>query len=344
MDRRSHDLELSAALRREIANQQGIVDLTLRDAALAWHLDALAADVRASGELLVTGMGASLHAGLIATGLLRRNGLRAWALPASELLHYGASNPVHPLLLVSQSGASAEVEKLLGRGHAGMYGLTLDSDSPLGRFGAAVVPGGPEKAYAATRSFTTTMAALLALASRLGVAAELEELAPSIEPALGEVSGLDEACRSLRRADAVFVTGRGPLHGLAEYVALLLTELARVPCAPLEAGQFRHGPREAAGERLGVVALAADDGTGALVRRFAAELAASGSPTVLLDAGGDGVAGAAGAVTLRVPAANEMMALLPLAVVAQRLGIALAEARGIRPGVPLRSHKVTREE
>lgn len=344
MDRRAQAIEWSAALRREIVGQQGTVDLTLRDATLAWHLDALAADVRASGELLVTGMGASLHAGLIATGLLRRQGLRAWALPASELLHYGEATALRPLLLVSQSGASVEIDGLLTHGRDGVYGLTLDPDSPLGRFGAAVVPGGPERAFAATRSFSTTLAALYALAGRLGVGVELEELAPSIEPALAALAPLEAARRQLQRADAVFVTGRGPLHGLAEYVALLLTELARLPCVPLEAGQFRHGPWEAAGERVGVVALAARGGTGELVRRLAAQLAAAGSPTVLLDAGGEGVAGAEGAVTVPLPAADEAMAVLPLAVAAQRLGVALAEARAIRPGVPLRSGKIVREE
>ncbi|MEJ2289094.1 MAG: SIS domain-containing protein [Deinococcales bacterium] len=343
MDRASQELEMGAALRREIGGQQELVARTLRDPSLAWQLDALAADVRASGELLVTGMGSSLHAGMIVTQLLRRNGVRAWALPASELLHYGEAVPVRPLLLVSQSGASVEIERLLARGREGVHALTLDPASPLGRFGAAVIPGGPERAYAATRSFTTTVAALYALASRLGVGVELEELAPSIEPALGELTQLDAARARLQRADAVFVTGRGPLHGLAEYVALVLMELTRVPCAALESAQFRHGPLEAAGERLAVLALTARGSTGGLVRRFASEVGGAGSPTVLLDAGGEPSDGG-GLVTVGLPGADEAGAVLPLAVVAQRLAVALAEARGIRPGVPLRSEKVTREE
>jgi len=343
MDRQARDLELSAALRREIAGQREAVAMTLRDGALAWQLDALAADVRASGELLVTGMGASLHAGLVLAELLRQKGLRAWALPASELLHYGDALAVRPLLLISQSGASVEIERILARGREGVHALTLDAASPLGRFGAAVIPGGPERAYAATRSFTTTLAALYALAGRMGVEVDVRSVADTLAPALAALDALDEARAALQGVDAVFVTGRGPLHGLAEYVALLLMELTRVPCAALESAQFRHGPREAAGARLGVVALAARGRPGDLVRRFAAELADAGSPTVVLDAGG-APAAEGGAVSVALPASDELEAVLPMAVVAQRLAVALAEARGVTPGVPLRSEKVTREE
>ncbi len=336
-------MELSAALRREIAGQQEAVAMTLRDGALAWQLDALAADVRASGELLVTGMGASLHAGMILAELLREKGLRAWALPTSELLHYGEALAVRPLLLISQSGASVEIERMLARDRDGVHALTLDAASPLGRFGAAIIPGGPERAYAATRSFTTTLAALYGLAGRLGVKVDVRGLSDTLAPALAPLEALDAARAALQGVDAVFVTGRGPLHGLAEYVALLLMELTRVPCAALEAAQFRHGPKEAAGRRLGVVALAAQGGPGELVRNFASELSEAGSPTVLLDAGG-APAKAAAVVSVALPASDELAAVLPMAVTAQRLAVALAEARGITPGVPLRSEKVTREE
>lgn len=336
-------MELSAALRREIAGQQEAVAMTLRDGALAWQLDALAADVRASGELLVTGMGASLHAGMILVGLLRETGLRAFALPTSELLHFGKALTVRPLLLISQSGASVEIERMAERGRDGVHALTLDAASPLGRFGAAVIPGGPERAYAATRSFTTTLATLYALAGRLGVQVDVRGLSDTLAPALAPLAALDAARAALQGVDAVFVTGRGPLHGLAEYVALLLMELTRVPCAALEAAQFRHGPKEAAGARLGVVALAAQGEPGDLVRRFVTELAEAGSPAVLLDAGG-APATADGVVSVALPASDGPAAVLPMAVAAQRLAVALAEARGIEPGVPLRSAKVTREE
>lgn len=332
-----------AELRREIAGQRESVARTLRDSALGWHLDALAADVRASGELLVTGMGASLHAGEVLAGLLRGLGVRAWALPASELLHYGEALQVRPLLVVSQSGRSVEVERLVRRKASGVHGLTLDAESPLGRVGAGVIPGGPERAFAATRSFTTTVAALYGLASRLGASVDLQALPSSIGPALGRLGGLEAARETLQRGRTMVVTGRGPLAGLARYVALLLTELARVPAAALESAQLRHGPVEAAGESLAVVALAASGGTGGLVRKLAAELASMGSPTVLLNASAE-VPGAVAVTSVVLPEADELAAVLPLAVAAQRLAVALAEARGIEPGVPSRARKVTREE
>lgn len=351
----AHEQGPGAELLREMLGQPAAVASVLEDAALERYLGRLADAVRASGELLVGGMGGSLHAGLVLTALLRGRGVRAWALPASELLHDAGGLAVWPRLLLSQSGASVEITRLLELWGGDTYGLTLDPDSALGQAGAGVVPGGPERAYAATRSFTTTVAALYRLAAELGADVPLEGLAPSLEAALGPLPGLEPARAKLERADTIFVTGRGVLHGLAEYVALLLMELTRLPCAALEAAQFRHGPIEAAGERLGVVALAAPGETGELVWRLAGELAAVGSPTVVLDAGGvgdragaragDGTGDRAGeTVTVALPAAGAAAAVLPLAVVAQRLAVMLAEARGIEPGVPLRSGKVTRVE
>ncbi len=341
-------------LKREIAGQAEAVAATLADSALERYLDRLAGAVRESGELVVTGMGASLNCGLVLAGLLRGHGIRAWALPSSELLHYGERLEAKPVLMLSQSGASAEIELLLARAreresgaqHARAEGLTLDPASPLGAAGAGVIPGGVERAFAATRSFTTTVAALYGLATRLGIAIDLDSLAGSVRPAL-EVPRVQDAAAHVASASTIFVTGRGPLHGLAEYVALMLMELTRVPCAALESAQLRHGPLEAAGKRLAVIALAAHGGSGGLVRKLANELAGDGSPVVLLDAGsesGEGSRPEASVLTIGLPKADEIAAVLPLAVVAQRLAVALAEKRGITPGVPLRSSKVTREE
>lgn len=351
---RSTEFDGVGELKREIAGQPDAVAATLADAALERYLDRLAGAVHESGELLVTGMGASLHCGLVLAEVLRERGIRAWALPASDLLHYGELLEVEPVLILSQSGASAEVERLLaraggrGRGERGtrVEGLTLDPASPLGAAGAGVIPGGVERAFAATRSFTTTVAALYGLATRLGVTIDLGALPGSLRPAL-EAPRVEEAAAHLAGASTIFVTGRGPLHGLAEYVALMLMELTRVPCAALESAQLRHGPLEAAGEQLAVIALAAHGGSGGLVRKLAQELVGDGSPVVLLDAGlepGEGGGSRTAPFTIGLPMANEVAAVLPLAVCAQRLAVALAEARGIRPGVPLRSSKVTREE
>jgi len=348
------DFDAVGELKREISGQPEAVATTFSDPTLERYLDRLASGVRETGELLVTGMGASLHCGLVLAEVLRGQGIRAWALPASDLLHYGERLEVKPVLILSQSGASAEVERLLTRagegrrGEQGAHvdGLTLDPGSPLGAAGAGVIPGGVERAFAATRSFTTTVAALYGLATRLGADIDLGALAGSLRPAL-EVRRVQEAAARVAGASTIFVTGRGPLHGLAEYVALMLMELTRVPCAALESAQLRHGPLEAAGEHLAVVALAARGGSGGLVRKLAQELAGDGSPVVLLDAGlepEEDVAVSAPVFTIGLPMADEVAAVLPLAVCAQRLAVALAEGRGIRPGVPLRSSKVTREE
>lgn len=341
-------MDATRELWREIRGQPDAVRHVLDDPDLRSGLAALAAEVRAGGELLLSGMGASLHAAEAVASLLRAQGVRAWTLPTSELLHYGASLPVAPLLLISQSGASAEIVRLLERRPDGVHGLTLDPGSPLAARGGLVMPGGPERAFAATRSFTSTIAALAMLAGELGVAVDLAGMPGALQRALDQEGRVAPLVEAYQGTTALFFTGRGPLHGLANYAALLLMEMCRLPAAGLESAQLRHGPLEVGGPDLAVTAFAADGATRDLTLRLARDVAATGAGSVVLDAsrrddagdGGDG----AGVLRWPLEALPEADAVAPLAAVSQLAAYRLAQARGIAPGVPLRSSKVTREE
>lgn len=345
-------MDATRELWREILGQPDAVQRVLDDPDLRSGLDALAAEVRASGELLLSGMGASLHAAEAVASLLRRQGIRAWTLPTSELLHYGASLPVAPLLLISQSGASAEIVRLLERRPAGVHGLTLDPDGPLAAHGGLVMPGGPERAFAATRSFTSTVAALAMLAYGLGVAVDLDGMPATLRRALDQEERVAPLVEAYHEPSALFFTGRGPLHGLANYAALLVMELCRLPAAGIEAAQLRHGPLEVGRADLVVTAFTAEGPTRDLIDRLAHDVAATGARSVLLDASrrdaSDVTSGDthADAPVLRWPLEPlpEADAIAPLAIPCQLAAYRVAQARGIAPGVPLRSSKVTRDE
>lgn len=341
-------MDATRELWREIRGQPDAVRRVLDDPDLGAGLAGLAAEVGAGGELLLSGMGASLHAAEAAASLLRAQGVRAWTLPTSELLHYGADLPEAPLLLISQSGASAEIVRLLEGRPGGVHGLTLDPGAPLAARGGLVMPGGPERAFAATRSFTSTVAALAMLAREVGAPVDLAGMPDALQRALDEEDRVAPLVEAYQGSTALFFTGRGPLHGLANYAALLIMEMCRLPAAGLEAAQLRHGPLEVGRPELAVTAFAADGPTRDLILRLARDVAATGARSVLLDASrGDAADGGEGeANVLRWPleALPEADAVAPLAVVVQLAAYRLARARGIAPGVPLRSSKVTREE
>lgn len=159
----------------EIASQPEAISRTLEAAergheGLGTYLDRLADAVRGNREILVSGMGTSLHAGEIFASLMRSAGHKAWALPASELAGHGEHLLVHPTLLLSQSGASPEIAGVLERGGGATCGSTLESDGPLGCHIAGVISGGVDRAVAATRSSMTKLAVRRSPAERLAVA------------------------------------------------------------------------------------------------------------------------------------------------------------------------------
>lgn len=341
-------MDLSKELWREIQDQPITTQRVLDDPALQQQIEELARKVESSGELLISGMGASLHAGESVASLLRLQGYKAWTLPTSELVHYAPQLGVTPVLLISQSGESAEILHFLEQKPEVAFGLTLNSDSPLAAQRCLVLPGGPERAFAATRSFTSTVAALLMLAQQLGASVDLAGIPHALERALEREKQFDLMLDTLRGNQTLFFTGRGPLHGLANYVALMFMELCRIPSFGMEAAQLRHGPLEVGQQGVAVTAFKAVGGTGTLITKLVRDFAETGSHSILVDASEpptEALDETYGSVLhVRVEAAPEADAILPLSIPSQLVAYKLAQARKITPGVPLRSSKVTREE
>lgn len=335
----------------EIMGQPEACLAVTRDPGVNRMLGELAAEVSEHGRLLITGMGASCHVGEILASTLRQAGYQAWSVPTSELLHYGLSSVRSPLLILSQSGASAEIVNLLEqtRSHVPTRGLCLDADSPLAAAGACMLPGGLEKPFAATRSFSTTLTALLDLAHRLHAVdrAPLDAI-EAMRPILaGGLELIRPVSRHLGTSHTLVASGRGPLVGLAKATALLLMEVSRLPVLGLEAAQLRHGPIEMLGEGTGVILFNAAGDTAPLVERLRNDVVDTGSPVAVFDASGDagGQEDSGRIRSIRSPSAlPEALATLPLIVMSQLLAYDLAVARNIEPGTPLRSRKVTREE
>lgn len=301
---------------------------------------AVAASIRRTGRLLLLGMGASHGLNRAVEPLYRAHGADAVALPLSEQLDQPLSTIGRTAIVTSQSGESAEVVRWLTLAHPGaeVFGLTMDAGSTLGRSLPSLIgAGGVETAFAATRSTFVGVALHAAVLAALGTdpAAFLRVVRAPEDPDIAEAAKALKGVRSI-------VTSARRLQGLAEVLALGLTELSRVPCFALECGQFRHGPMEMLGPEVGAVFLRAADATGDLVRGLAEAVAATGAPTLVLDASGRPPA--TGAVTVDAGRQDGIAALAAILPISQRLMIGFAAARVADAGVPVRSQKITRTE
>ncbi len=173
----------------------------------------------------------------------------------SLTVYYGAELDMSgcTALALSQSGRTPDVVQYLQharRRGAFTVALTNDSESELAAVADAVLPlgAGPERAVAATKTYSNQVAALGLLAaytagvgSRFAddlrsVARQMAVLTPAIE------SQITAIAVPFAYAGRMFVVGRGAEFATAREIALKLLETCRVLAEPLTATDLAHGP------------------------------------------------------------------------------------------------------
>jgi len=326
------------AIDREMARQHADALASYADnSAMAARV---AASLTATKKLLLLGMGGSHAVNRAVEPLYRSLGIEAIAVTLSEQLGQPLPIERRTVIVTSQSGESAEVLRWFSEtgGSTDTFGLTLEAGSSLAKAAPSLVgAGGTELAFAATRSLTVSFALHLAILTALGADPEAALTAmhapeaKDIEPALDAFADV-----------ATIVTSGRRLQGLAEALALGLTELSRLPCFSLEGGQLRHGPMEMLGPNIGVVLFRGKDATAGLVTVLAASAVEAGAPVVIFDASGEEPV--AGTTTICFRPASDLAAIFAMLPVAQRLMIAFAAGRADNAGTPVRSTKITRSE
>lgn len=323
-------------IRAEMARQHGDALASLEQAREA--AKGAAHSMRSTGRLLLLGMGGSHYVNRIAEPLYRAQGIDATALVASEVLRAPLPKGERSVLLVSQSGRSGEIVHYLKRPAAGeeRFGMTLDGASPLAEaVPCLVAAGGPEKAFAATRSLTLSLALHGAILRELGVDAAPLIAALKYPPAFA----VDAAVALLACCRVAVYSGRGILAGLAEAAALGLAELARLPASAIEGGQLQHGPLEMLGPDMAVVLLRPGGADAAAARRLVDVARGAGCGIVVYDVSGEPPI--PGAVTVALPSAEGLAAAASLLPALQETMIAVAMGRVTGVGEPVRSTKVT---
>lgn len=326
------------------------------------HLRAVAAAAEVR-RIVFTGMGSSYHASYPATTELAGRALSVASVDAAELLHFRRATLRRDVLLVvvSQSGRSAEVVRLLDE-LAGIpdrpfvVTVTNGVDNPTARAAdVAFDSHAGDEEGPSTMTFAASLVVLAAIALaivhepqaidhvRRGAEAAARWMDVMLEDATGHAAGLRDWFGA--RATLV-VLGRGRARAASEMGALTLKEAARLPAEALESAQFRHGPMELAGPDLAAAVLATDPEVRDIDLRLAHELAAAGTAVLAVTDspgthGSDGSDGVRSIVTGHVePLIAPAAAILPLQLLAWRLAV----DRGLTPGAYTRVSKVTVRE
>jgi len=238
------------------------------------------------GDVLFVGSGSSLFAGQLGAVALRRRGVRAHALAATEArLDHGAyAGSV--VVALSQSGRStdllAALDALTPRR---LVALTNTVDSPLGARADVTIDigAGDEIAVPASKSVTGTAAILLWAASLVGgdqrrTAPMLIETADAVRRWLAsdDLAPVIAAGSDLGAKNNVVVLGSAYGLPIAREFALKLKEASYVHAEGFAAGEFRHGSIAMVDDSYGAIAIV-DDVAYETVARPLRECAAAGA-------------------------------------------------------------------
>jgi glutamine---fructose-6-phosphate transaminase (isomerizing) len=247
--------------------------------------------------VVFTGMGSSLFAAYPAQAFLTSVGIRALVWETAELLHHHLRilGPDTLLLVVSQSGETVEIARLLDRlpARSGLVAVSNVEVSALARRATLLLP-----LMAGRQSAVSTKTYMCAAAVLMYVAFAI---ARKSERALGSALGraIEAQERVLERRDLLIpplveffdhpgyaaLMARGADLSSAYQGALMLKEVPRVAAEAISAAQFRHGPMEILhlSHRYIVFARRTQRGqTGELLLKLAKDIHTHGGRVILL--------------------------------------------------------------
>lgn len=347
MTLREEILEQPAAARRFLATQSGSVD-AIADAIRAREID----------HVVIAARGTSDHAAIYAQYVLGvRHGLTAGLATPSVVSVYGADLRLERslVLAISQSGASPDIVAVVDaarRQGAPTVALTNEPASPLADRAdwTLDLSAGPERAIAATKTYTASLLAIAALSAAMtsdpAARAADQAAVATVPDALAAMLGLEPEMERIARAQAaanrLLVIARGFEYATAREWAIKIKELAHVFADPYSAADFQHGPVALVEPGVPVIAIVRDGPTAAgltqQLERLREDLDAQ--LTVISDVP-EAVALATWPISVALPTA-EWLAPIATIVAGQLHAMYLTIARGFDPDAPRNIHKVTR--
>jgi glucosamine--fructose-6-phosphate aminotransferase (isomerizing) len=152
---------------------------------------------------------------------------------------------------ISQSGESTHVVEVIHaarREGALTLAITSNAESSLAAAAheVAICHSGPERAVAATKTYTTQLAVLALLSALLagdgGMLAALERVPDAMSRVLAETPLIAATAQHFAAMPACVVLGRGYNFSTALEIALKLKETSYLWAEPYSPADFQHGP------------------------------------------------------------------------------------------------------
>jgi glucosamine--fructose-6-phosphate aminotransferase (isomerizing) len=338
-------------LSQEIYEQPSVIQQLLQSE--SDHVIRLANELRGQYQyVVIVARGSSDNAARYAQYLFgAHNRLQvALATPSLFTLYHTPPQMDGALVLaVSQSGQSPDIVDVIVEGKrqgCPTLAITNAPNSPLAQASEyhLYIHAGPEKAVAASKSYTASLGALALISTALSEDTDrlnqLRAVPQVIERTLMGMKDVVHRVERYRYMAHCAVIGRGFNYSTAFEVALKIKELTRTATEPYSSADFRHGPVAMVRDGFPVILVAPQGAAFDDVRSLSNDIRGLGAELLIISDDTDILAQAHLAMPL--PSGlpewlSPLIAVLP----GQLFAMALAEAKGLDPDSPVGLHKVT---
>ena len=305
-------------------------------------------------HIIIAARGTSDNAARYAQYLFGANNHIPVALATPSLYTLYEKPPVIQNALVvgiSQSGRSPDIVSVIETSRQQgqpTLAITNNPESPLAQAAEWVIDlhAGEENAVAATKTYTTSLAALALLSTALlddrSRRDDLSRVPLWMQSALSITAENLERIERYTYITRSAVIGRGYNYSTAFETALKIKELTRIVTEPYSSADFLHGPISVleAGFRFPLLVIAPSGKTQSDLGSFIATVVERGADTVVVSDQTEILSHAD--VPLRLPVGipewlSPMVAIIP----GQMMALQLTLAKGLNPDQPVGLKKVT---
>ncbi|MEN8097977.1 MAG: SIS domain-containing protein [Chloroflexota bacterium] len=250
---------------------------------------------------------------------------------------------------ISQSGQSPDIVSVIKEGRQNgrpTIAITNDASSHLAQAAEYVMPlhAGPEKAVAATKTYTSSLASLALFSAALAedssrldqlkqLPGVLQETLDGLQPVMGRVE-------RYRYMTDCAVIGRGYNFATAFEIALKVKELTQVVAEPYSSADFLHGPIAMVRTGFPVMVIAPSGAVFEDMRDLVLKVNKLGAEILMISDNQDLLDMAEIAFPLP-PKLPEWLTPIPSVLPGQLMSMTLARVKGLDPDSPKGLKKVT---
>jgi glutamine---fructose-6-phosphate transaminase (isomerizing) len=289
-------------------------------------------------SITIVACGTSFYAGLVGKYHIESlTSIPVEVAYASEYRFFGRRKDNALVIAITQSGETADTLAALREAKKNGYKTIVISNvlgSTATRLADAYVltQSGPEIGVAATKTFTAQIIIMDLIALLLSrklesigtdeihhIIQSMKSLPRKIRAIFDSIEDIKDIARQLQSAESVFFIGRGVWYPLAMEGALKLKEISYIHAEGFPAGELKHGPFALLTENTPVVALFHKGVTYDKMLINIGEIQARGPKIIAIAEDTDKDIQRFADFVLRYPSDNEMVSIIPVAIILQLL-------------------------